>query len=228
MSVACPGCGREVGALSPPVTVCPACGSSIDRIRSTTASEPDDDVTAPARPAAPGSAGNLAFAPGEVFAERYRIVTLLGHGGMGDVYRSSDLRVGQAVALKFLAPRSSSLSRRLERFVHELQLARQIAHPNVCRVYDIGEWRGHPYLSMEYIDGEDLRSLLTRVGHLPADKALDVAHQLCAGLAAAHEQGVLHLDLKPANVMIDGRGRAMITDFGVARSAEEEITGTVG
>jgi serine/threonine-protein kinase len=184
-------------------------------------------MTTRARPISPRTDDRLAFAPGQVFAERYRIVTLLGHGGMGDVYRADDLRVGQPAALKFLARRSSSPSRRQERFVRELRLARQIAHPNVCRVYDIGEWNGRPYLSMEYIDGEDLRSLLTRVGRLPADKALDVAHQLCAGLAAAHEQGVLHLDLKPANVMIDGRGRAMIMDFGVARSAGEEITSAV-
>jgi hypothetical protein len=164
----------------------------------------------------------LVFAPGEVFAERYRIVTLLGQGGMGDVYRADDLRAGQAVALKFLASGLPSASR-LKGFVRELQLARQIAHPNVCRVYDIGEWDGRPYLSMEYIHGENLKSLLRRVGRLPADKALDVAHQLCAGLEAAHEQRVLHLDLKPANVMIDGRGRALIMDFGLARSAGERI-----
>ena len=92
---------------------------------------------------------------------------------------------------------------------------------NVCRVYDIGEVDGQPFLSMEYVDGEDLASLLRRIGRLPADKAVEIARQLCAGLAAAHEQGVLHRDLKPANVMIDGRGRARITDFGLAGVAED-------
>ena len=195
--------------------------------------QPDPDRQADitptrARSATPSAQDRVVFAPGELFAERYRIVTLLGHGGMGDVYRADDLRVGQPVALKFLAPRSSaSPSERRERFIRELQMARRIAHPGVCRVHDIADWKGRLYLSMEYIDGENLWSLLRRVGRLPADKALDVAHQLCAGLEAAHEQGVLHLDLKPANVMIDGRGRALITDFGVARSAGEEALGAV-
>jgi serine/threonine-protein kinase len=169
----------------------------------------------------------LALAPGEIFDGRYRIANLVGRGGMGDVYRADDLRVGQPVALKFLSYQSAAHTRRIERFVREVRLARQIAHPNVCRVFDIGECDGRPYLSMEFIQGEDLDCLLKRVGPLPRDKALDVAHQLCAGLAAAHERGVLHLDLKPANVMIDARGRAVITDFGVARATEEQATITI-
>ena len=95
-------------------------------------------------------------------------------------------------------------------------IARQISHPNVCRVYDIGEADGHHFLSMEYVDGEDLASVLRRIGRLPGDKAIEIARQLCAGLAAAHDKGVLHRDLKPANVMIDGQGRVRITDFGLA------------
>ena len=98
-------------------------------------------------------------------------------------------------------------------------MSRQIAHPNVCRVYDIAEVDGQHFLSMEYIDGEDLKGLLRRIGRLPKDKGIQIAQQLCAGLAAAHEKGVLHRDLKPANVMIDGRGQARITDFGLARLA---------
>jgi serine/threonine protein kinase len=172
------------------------------------------------------SALGIALTPGELFAERYRIVSLLGRGGMGDVYRADDLRIGEPVALKFLS-HAPAHAKRIERFIREARLARQIAHPNVCRVYDIGEWNARLYLSMEYIEGEDLECLLKRVGPLPAEKALDVAHQLCAGLAAAHERGILHLDLKPANVMIDARGRAIITDFGVARAAEEKATTTV-
>ena len=99
-------------------------------------------------------------------------------------------------------------------------MARQVSHPAVCRVYDIGEAEGHHFLSMEFVDGENLASLLRRIGRLPPDKALDIARQICAGLAAAHEKGVLHRDLKPANVMLDGQGNVRITDFGLAGLAE--------
>ena len=100
-----------------------------------------------------------------------------------------------------------------------MRIARQVSHPNVCRVYDIGEVDGSTFLSMEYVDGEDLRSLLRRIGRLPGDKAIEIARKLCAGLAAAHDKGVLHRDLKPANIMIDGRGQVLITDFGLAALA---------
>src|SRR5262249_34265458 len=93
-------------------------------------------------------------------------------------------------------------------------------HPAVCRVYDVSDADGQPFLTMEYVDGEDLASLLRRIGRLPADKAVDIARQLCAGLAAAHERGVLHRDLKPDNVMLDGRGKVRITDFGLAGLAQ--------
>ena len=140
---------------------------------------------------------------------------------MGEVYRADDLKLGQAVALKFLPKAVSGDEALLARFHAEVRLARQVSHPNVCRIYDIGEIEGRHFLSMEYVDGEDLASLLKRIGHLPVDKAVDIARQLCAGLHAAHEKGVLHRDLKPANVMLDGRGRVRITDFGLAVAAEE-------
>ena len=107
----------------------------------------------------------------------------------------------------------------LARFHAEVRIARQVSHPNVCRVYDIGEVEGSTFLSMEYVDGEDLSSLLRRIGRLPGDKAIEIARKLCAGLAAAHDKGVLHRDLKPANVMIDGRGQVLIADFGLAALA---------
>ena len=135
---------------------------------------------------------------------------------MGEVYRATDLKLGQAVALKFLPEEMARDPKALVRFHNEVRIARQVAHPNVCRVYDIGEVEGFPYLSMEYVDGEDLHSLLRRIGRLPSDKAIEIARKLCAGLAAAHDQGVLHRDLKPANIMIDGRGQVLITDFGLA------------
>ena len=157
-----------------------------------------------------------ALLPGTRVADRYRIVSLLGRGGMGEVYRADDLKLGQTVALKFLPVHLQRQSGYLERLIEETKLARQVAHPNVCRVYDLGEWQGRHFLTMEYIDGEDLASLVTRIGYLPHQKALDIARQLCAGLEAAHQLGILHRDLKPANVMLDGRGRVRITDFGLA------------
>lgn len=165
------------------------------------------------------------FAPGTLLAGRYRIVGLLGKGGMGEVYRADDLKLGQSVALKFLTEAMSQDKAMLARFHGEVRVARQITHANICRVHDIGEVSTSKgtlhFLSMEYIDGEDLSSLLRRIGRLPADKAVEIASQLCAGLAAAHEAGILHRDLKPANVMIDGRGRVRITDFGLAGLAEQ-------
>jgi serine/threonine-protein kinase len=165
---------------------------------------------------ADGSSDQTGFVPGAVLAGRYRIVGLLGRGGMGEVYRADDLKLAQPVALKLLPAQLAGDGAALARFHREVRIARQVSHPNVCRVFDIGETDGLHFLSMEFIDGEDLASLLRRIGRLPEDKALEIARQLCAGLAAAHEQGVLHRDLKPANVMIDGRGRARIMDFGLA------------
>jgi serine/threonine-protein kinase len=162
-------------------------------------------------------------------AARYRIVGLIGEGGMGEVYRADDLKLGQPVALKFLPRELERNNERLERFVNEVKIGRRIAHPNVCRIYDIAEAEGHHFLCMEYVDGEDLASLLRRIGRLPKDKAVQIAWQLCTGLAAAHELGILHRDLKPANLMIDGRGRVRITDFGLAALIVEdtsEIAGT--
>lgn len=159
--------------------------------------------------------------PGEILAERYRIVGLLGKGGMGEVYRADDLKLGQAVALKFLPEHLTTDGAALARFHREVRVARQVSHKNVCRVYDIGEVDGRHFLSMEYIKGEELSSLLRRIGRIPSDKALQLSRQICAGLAAAHDAGVLHRDLKPANVMIDGDGNARILDFGLAGLSEE-------
>jgi serine/threonine-protein kinase len=140
---------------------------------------------------------------------------------MGEVYRADDLELGQSVALKFLPERVAGDPVALDRFRGEVRNARKIAHPNVCRMYDIGEVDGHVFLSMEYIDGEDLAHVLSRMGRPSEEKAIEIARQLCLGLAAAHENGVLHRDLKPANIMIDGRGRVRVTDFGLAGLAEE-------
>ena len=137
-----------------------------------------------------GPLDDARFAPGQIFASRYRVVNLLGRGAMGEVYRAEDLKLGQSVALKLMSPSIRGQARRLERFVAEVRLARGIAHPHVCRVYDIGEGDGWHYLSMELVDGETLASLLARIGRLPREKAHDIARELCAGLAAAHARGV--------------------------------------
>ncbi len=142
---------------------------------------------------------------------------------MGEVYRADDLKLGQPVALKFLSEAVDRDPARLTQLHTEVRLARQVSHPNVCRVYDVDEYEGHTFLSMEYVDGEDLASLLRRIGRFPEDRAIEVARQICAGLAAAHDRGVVHRDLKPANIMLDGTGRIRITDFGLAGAAGESL-----
>ncbi len=167
------------------------------------------------------------FPAGTILAGRYRILGLLGRGGMGEVYRALDLILNQPVALKFLLNAEHTGKAALARFRDEVRIARQVSHPNVCRVYDIGVIEGLHFLSMEYVDGEDLASLLRRIGHIPSDTALEFTRRICAGLAAAHERGVLHRDLKPANIMIDGRGKVRIMDFGLAALAAEVQTGDI-
>jgi len=220
----CPSCQSQVPDGR---ERCPSCGAAVDEDAITmlppTPPGPASLTSSPGN-AAPGADG-AEFGPGLLLAERYRIVALLGRGGMGEVYRADDLRLGQPVALKFLPRTLERDAARLDRFLGEVRTARQVSHPNVCRVYDVGETGGRHFLSMEYVDGEDLASLLRRIGRLSADKATDIARQLCAALAAAHDKGVLHRDLKPANVMLDGRGKVRLTDFGLA---ETQGSGAVG
>jgi hypothetical protein len=159
------------------------------------------------------------FTPGQIIADRYRVVALAGRGGMGEVYRAEDLKLSQIVAIKFLPAALSKDAGALARFHSEVRIARQVSHPNVCRVFDIGDADGIPFLTMEYVDGEDLASLVRRIGRLSSDKAIEIARQVCAGLAAAHERGVIHRDLKPANLMLDSAGKIRITDFGLAAIA---------
>ena len=221
MSVPCSVCGepRPDGSR-----FCPACGAPAIAA-SELPTETGDRLATPAarvgRVATSSGHALAGYPPGAILAGRFRIVGLLGMGGMGDVYRADDLRLGQPVALKCLPPSLSHEAGRRERFYAEVRLARQVSHPNVCRVYDVNEVDDQHFLSMEYIDGEDLASLLKRIGRLPASKILEIAQQLCAGLAAAHAKGVLHRDLKPANVMIDSRGAVRITDFGVAIAVDQ-------
>jgi serine/threonine-protein kinase len=221
----CPTCGSQTPESS---HYCPNCGTAV--------ADPDETrVIAPTAPPhrssqSGGSAGTSAmparsssvpgeesrFAPGTILASRYQVIGLLGKGGMGEVYRANDLVLGQAVALKFLPEVMSGNPAMLARFHGEVRLSRQVSHPNVCRVYDIGDAGGLLFLSMEYVDGEDLGSLLRRIGRLSSDKAVEFARKICAGLAAAHQAGILHRDLKPANIMIDSQGKVVLMDFGLA------------
>ncbi len=219
----CPTCRKPAPTDS---YVCPDCGTAIPMDTSAPTEYGAASSSSPSQTVASGSSAPTTasrFAAGTILGGRYRIVSLLGRGGMGEVYRADDLTLDQAVALKFLPPEMAADPLRRERFYAEVRVAREVSHPNVCRVYDLGEIEGHHFLSMELIEGDDLAGLLRKVGRFPEDKALDLARQLCAGLAAAHKKGVIHRDLKPANVMIDARGQVRITDFGLAA-----IAGTIG
>ncbi len=211
----CPICQNELPAGA---DLCTACGTAVDDAATRKLESQRPSST---RSTSYDSIDDARFVPGTILADRYRIVGLLGKGGMGEVYRADDLKLSQPVALKFLPDRYLTDGAALARFHREVRVARQVSHRNVCRVYDIGEIDGKHFLSMEFIKGEELSSLLRRIGRLPSDKAVQIARQICAGLAAAHDNGILHRDLKPANVMIDGDGNARITDFGLAGLAEE-------
>ena len=226
----CPNCAAELERATP---YCPSCGTSLregmagdatllagDVSSAASSSSERSMATSAAWLASDSGADAPGFAPGTLLGGRFRIIGRLGRGGMGDVFRADDLVLGQAVALKFLPRDLAAHPDRQARFFAEVRLARQVSHPNVCRVYDVGEIDGQPYMSMELVDGDDLSSLLRRIGRLPEDKALDVGRQLCAGIAAAHERGVVHRDLKPANIILDAQGKVRITDFGLAVIAE--------
>lgn len=241
---ACPGCGAPVAfraeeTLSGATADSPRPRAPIVGQTSRTATPVDQGgTTEPTASVASGTRWGTGtrqerFSAGQVVAGRYRITSLQGRGGMGEVYRADDMTLGQTVALKFLPPALAADSARVQRLFDEVRITRQISHPNVCRVYDVHTIPAPPgsapdepatvFLAMEFIDGEELGSLLRRIGRLPGDKALEVARQLCAGLAAAHEQGVVHRDLKPSNIMIDGRGRARLTDFGIAGALSDIV-----
>lgn len=209
---ACPTCGRVAAVAD---TICPGCGTAlaVDPLATAPLAASNDDTS---------RRTSTRFAFGQVLAGRYRVVAPIGKGGMGEVYRADDLTLGQPVALKFLPAQTTASPEQLARFRREVAVARNVSHPNVCRVYDIGEHDGQPFLAMEFIDGEDLASLLRRVGRVPEEKGLQFARELCSALAAVHEQGLLHRDLKPANVMLDGRGRVRLTDFGLAIPTAEK------
>ena len=214
----CPSCKSTIEPTD--TGECPVCGESIENRQ---AAETVPDAVSPAS-APSGSPAEEApvLEPGETIAGgRYRILRVLGVGGMGQVYHAQDLKLGQPVALKVLKGSLANKASCVEKLRSEVRLARSIAHPNICRVYDLADHNGVSFLTMEYIDGEDLSSLLKRVGRLNREHALRAARQLASGLQAAHERGILHRDIKPANVMVDAQGNMRLTDFGIAAAVDQ-------
>ncbi len=223
----CPRCSASV---SEDASSCHACGAALTGTQATIRQPPPKEsrrTPKTSQSTSNSSRGEGKFLAGTVLNDRYRITGLLGRGGMGEVYKAEDLKLNQTVALKFLPEHFAEDTAAHERFFGEVRTARQVSHPNVCRVFDIGEVEGAQFLSMEFIDGDDLSLLLRRIGRLPPDKALEIARQLCAGLHAVHQAGILHRDFKPANVMLDGRGKARITDFGLAGLESELKEGAI-
>ena len=164
--------------------------------------------------------GATVFHEGDVLGGRYEIQKMLGMGGMGAVYKARDMEVERVVGLKVIRPDLAGNPAILARFKQELVLARQVTHKNIIRIYDLNEADGVKFITMEFIEGEDLRTILTRQGKLPPEEAVDIMLQVCAGLQAAHAEGVIHRDLKPSNIMRDPAGRVVIMDFGLARTVQ--------
>src|SRR5215472_2865507 len=186
----------------------------------------------PSTPATTGAGRFTATAAilevGQVIAGRFQILEILGNGGMGAVYKAYDRDIDRVIALKCIRPELSNNQEIVQRFTQELLLARQIAHKNVIRIYDVRDSRGLKFITMEYLEGRDLASLMDEGGKLPAPEAVAIIRQVCSGLAAAHAEGVVHRDLKPSNIMLEKSGRVVVMDFGLARDQDKSLMTQTG
>ena len=208
----CPECDFENPADT---RFCGNCGAKLT---------PSEDITS--APTKTIQAEKKELTIGSIFAGRYQVIEELGKGGMGKVYKVLDKDIDEKVALKLLNPEIAADEHTIKRFRNELKFARKISHKNVCRMYDLSKEEGTHYITMEYVPGEDLKSMIRMMGQLSAGKAIVVARQVCEGLVEAHRLGVVHRDLKPQNIMIDREGNSRIMDFGIARSLKAKgITG---
>jgi eukaryotic-like serine/threonine-protein kinase len=165
-----------------------------------------------------GANGGARLQPGSVFANRYKIIKVLGEGGMGAVYKAQDLELERELALKIVRPELSNNPEILQRFKQELILARQVTDRNIIRIFDLGEAQGIKFITMEYVEGQNLHQLLKQRGKLDVAEAVNIMEQVAAGLAAAHREGIIHRDLKPGNIMREVNGRVVVMDFGLART----------
>ena len=239
LTTECPHCGLENPSGA---AVCAVCSTPLpvtDRPSEVTPSSDSNpssaalgplsgDETLPSTsgwsaPAAPLSGTGLslgALQPGRVLGNRYEILQLLGEGGMGAVYKARDREVDRLVAIKVIRPELASRPDILARFKQELILARQVTHKNVIRIFDLGEADGLKFITMDFIEGRDLKSILREKGKFSPEEAVKIATQICRALDAAHSEGVVHRDLKPQNIMVDAHGRVTVMDFGIARSME--------
>jgi len=204
MSIKCPNCHHENSDDSL------YCGKCTTPLRSS------EDICVTKTLETPA----LGLTAGSTFAGRYKIIEELGKGGMGTVYKALDTRINEEVAIKLIRSEIAADEKTLERFSNELKLARKISHKNVCRMYHLDKEEDTSYISMEYLEGEDLKDLIQKKERLTPEEAIRIAKQVCEGLAEAHRLGVVHRDLKPQNIMMDKEGSAKIMDFGIARSVE--------
>ncbi len=214
MTVYCPKCKTENAVRA---KFCSDCGAALPTFEPADAALPSTSAGTAAAPGPSTGPVQEDFPPGTMFADRFRIIEALGGGGMGRVYKALDTRIGEKVALKRILPEIAVDPDIRARFADEMRLARRIAHPNVCRTFDIGEADGAPFISMEYVAGEDLKTIIRMTTVLSPGQTVSIGKQVAAGLAEAHRLGVVHRDLKPQNVMIDREGTARIMDFGIAR-----------
>jgi len=196
---------------------CSKCGTALTDIPATLTLRSDKAKEAPKKLA-------LDFEPGQYFGKRYQIIEEIGRGGMGRVYKAVDKELNRTVALKMIKPELSSHPGIVERFKKEIKLASQIAHDKVCRIHDLGEVKGIKYISMQFIEGENLQEFIQASKRLSVESSLNITKQICQALTTAHKKGVIHRDLKPQNIMIDKKGNAYVMDFGIARSIEAKET----